>query len=379
MKKAYWCTLLHSFFVLIILFIPFPYFLSDGQQYLAKNIFLPITKFLATIMGNSISSTIISSDSAAMYWLYVFLFFISLVCCLLLTQLRNWKNYQERYCQYSRWIMQAFLIFHLLKYGTDKIFLNQFYTPEPNILFTPIGRLDKDILYWSLMGSAPGYSIFLGLAEVSAAVLLLFRKTKRFGLLLSMGILVNVVAVNFFFDISVKLFSMTLLAIVLLLYFWKENPVENPISKLHPAIRIGTTVFISLLIVIEIVYPLTEAVHKEKELFSGAYEVQQTDTSGTSESSRFKKFFIHKDGYLIFQDKDDNFFDYRLFIDTTQQVFSITDYNKKETLLRYVWNSTDSILSFSFPYDVKAQEIFGKKLRTNNLPALRNTFNWTAD
>lgn len=376
MSKAYWSILLHTFFVLIILFVPFPYFLFDGQQFLAKYIFLPITKFLASISGNKISSVIISSDSAAMYWLYAILFFISLICCLLLTQIRNWRKYQARYLQISRWVLQAFLIFHLLKYGTDKIFLNQFYTPEPNILFTPIGKLDKDILYWSLMGSAPAYSIFLGLAEVGAAMLLLFSRTRRFGLLLSIGILVNVVAVNFFFDISVKLFSMTLLAIASLLYFWRENPVVNPMSKLHPAIRIATTVFITLLFVVEIIYPLRESMNRQEPIFSGAYEVQQSDTSN---ALRFKKFFIHKDGYLIFQDKQDNFFDYRLFIDTAQQVFSITEYNKKETLLKYKWNSRDSILSFLFPSDVKGQEIFGKKLRTNSLPALRNTFNWTAE
>jgi len=37
----------------------------------------------------------------------------------------------------------------LLNYGTDKLFLEQFYKPDANILFTPLGFLDSDILFWS--------------------------------------------------------------------------------------------------------------------------------------------------------------------------------------------------------------------------------------
>ena len=46
------------------------------------------------------------------------------------------------------------------------------------------------------------------LLEILAAVLILIKRTRLMGLLLSLGILINVVAVNFGFDISVKLFSL---------------------------------------------------------------------------------------------------------------------------------------------------------------------------
>src|SRR5205085_9499653 len=104
-----------------------------------------------------------------------------------------------------------YLCLQLLKYGVDKIFKNQFYLPEPNTLFTPAGMLDKDILYWSTMGTSYGYNIFLGSLEIAAALFILIKRTRLIGLLLSLGILINVTEVNFGFDISVKLFSLFLL------------------------------------------------------------------------------------------------------------------------------------------------------------------------
>jgi hypothetical protein len=87
--------------------------------------------------------------------------------------------------------------------------------PEPNLLFTPLGQLDKDILYWSTMGSSYGYNLFLGCTELLTGVLLFFRKTRAIGALAAVFICANIVAVNFSFDISVKLLSSFLLLLSL--------------------------------------------------------------------------------------------------------------------------------------------------------------------
>jgi uncharacterized membrane protein YphA (DoxX/SURF4 family) len=98
----------------------------------------------------------------------------------------------------------------LFVYGFEKIFKHQFYLPEPNTLYTPLGQLHPDILFWSTMGISHSYSVFAGLAEVVPAVLLLWGRTRGLGAVLALGVLVNVVALNISFDISVKLYSLFL-------------------------------------------------------------------------------------------------------------------------------------------------------------------------
>ncbi len=104
-----------------------------------------------------------------------------------------------------------FLAWQMLLYGLSKVFKWQFYLPEPNLLFTPLGYLDKDILYWSVMGVSRPYVLFLGLAELLVATLLLWRRSTAAGAAIGIGVLLNIVAINWCFDISVKVHSAMLL------------------------------------------------------------------------------------------------------------------------------------------------------------------------
>ncbi|MDO7847997.1 hypothetical protein Q5H92_16650 [Hymenobacter sp. M29] len=100
-----------------------------------------------------------------------------------------------------------FVALHLLLYGFDKIFKSQFYLPEPNTLYTPLGQLSPDLAYWSVMGASRSYSVFAGLLEVGVGLLLVWGRTRLLGGVLALAVLANVVALNFGFDISVKLWS----------------------------------------------------------------------------------------------------------------------------------------------------------------------------
>ena len=54
--------------------------------------------------------------------------------------------------------------------------------------------------------------------QVIAASLLLFKKTRTIGILITIGILTNVVAINFSFDISVKIYATFLFFLAILNY-----------------------------------------------------------------------------------------------------------------------------------------------------------------
>ena len=72
-------------------------------------------------------------------------------------------------------------------------------------------------LLWTFMGASVPYTIFAGLMELSAGLLLLFRRTASLGTLAAIPVLTNVVMLNFCYDVPVKLFSVHLLAMAVFL------------------------------------------------------------------------------------------------------------------------------------------------------------------
>lgn len=192
-----------------------------------------------------------------------------------------------------RWSV-FFLVLILLKYGWAKITCSQFYPPDPNILDSTFGSLSKDTVYWSLVGSAPGYQQFMGICEVLAAVLLLFRRTRFLGLIASIAVFVNVFVVNVSFDISVKLLSLTclLLSILLLLNYldllgkmvqsdWRSFPL--------PPASAGTMWTVAMIVLLtEVLLPSFTAERPSGE-HTGTFE----------EVANHSRFYLHRMDYVI--------------------------------------------------------------------------------
>lgn len=214
-------------------------------------------------------------------------------------------------------LMLYFLILQLWEYGWIKLIKMQFYLPEPNTVYTELGTLSKDIAYWSVIGSSPAYVIFMGVTEILAGVLLVFRRTRFAGLLFSLGIFINVLMVNLSFDISVKLFSGILLVMTILLLGSHRNqlrmlfqlPVRSEQKirmELSSFERWGKSLVLSLLLA-ETIYPTVvhgiwndDAV--QRPAFHGAYSVEG--------SKEWKRLFVHRQGYLILENTSNQRFSY---------------------------------------------------------------------
>jgi hypothetical protein len=108
---------------------------------------------------------------------------------------------------YLRYILGMVLFF----YGIIKVIPVQMPYPGIATLLTPLGENDRQYLLWNFMGASPGYMIFTGLCEMTAGLLLFNRRTKVLGYLLSVVVLINVVALNIFYNVSVKMLSIQLL------------------------------------------------------------------------------------------------------------------------------------------------------------------------
>jgi hypothetical protein len=97
---------------------------------------------------------------------------------------------------------RLYVFFFLTAYGIGKVIGAQFYTASrmpDGLALMPIGQVPDFDLAWVFMGRSYGYMLFIGLAEVIGAVLLLFNKTKLIGTLVLIPIMVNVIVFDIFF------------------------------------------------------------------------------------------------------------------------------------------------------------------------------------
>ncbi len=116
-----------------------------------------------------------------------------------------------------RVLVRYTLAFTLFSYGFAKVFPLQFRTPGLARLMEPYGEFSPMGALWWFMGASTAYIVFAGASEVTGGALLLFRRTTSLGALVSFFVLANVVALNYCYDVPVKLYSSNLLLMTVLL------------------------------------------------------------------------------------------------------------------------------------------------------------------
>ena len=185
--------------------LPFPYhFIPRFGELFSESIF-PLTRLIAIPFGIRLDLITFSSDSVIYFIQSLLLLILAIFFSVIISKIKLVNN--EKWSEIIHTTITFFLAFFLLKYGADKIFKHQFYDAEPNTLFTPVGHLSKDILFWTSMGSSYSYNLFMGIIEIIPAFLLLWKRTRMLGAIISVGVLGNILVLNYSFDITVKLLS----------------------------------------------------------------------------------------------------------------------------------------------------------------------------
>ncbi|MGH1338555.1 MAG: hypothetical protein ACRBFS_20745 [Aureispira sp.] len=305
-----------------------------------------------------------------------------------------------------RTFLSYYIALQLLLYGFNKVFKYQFYLPEPNTLYTTVGETPRDLLFWSLMGTAYGYTVFAGLLEVLAALLLLFRKTRLVGALLAMVVLTHVVAVNFGFNISVKVYSLFYLCftgVILLPHIrrlyaflinnqwmptidWQPSYKKMPVRVAYASLK---TVVVGLLL-LESLYPYFQVNNfnddsRARPAFHGAYQVEsfvRNDRSYPDRSiypDRWQRAFVHRRGYFIVQYMNNKTQDYQLAYDQENGVFEFIHTQTQQRSVVDYDQLSDGSLRLTGVVDGERLEVFLKKLDWQSLPLLQEEFHWIID
>lgn len=209
-------------------------------------------------------------------------------------------------------LLRALLVFYLVSYGWYKLAGVQFYPPSSNILYTPLGKLTKDSVFWSLAGSAPLFSFVLGIIELLAALFLLIKRTQFIGALLSVFIFGFIFLINISFDISVKGLSGSLLLFALIYQFfyfeqWQQLLTVPNHKKTFSFQRKHHVPFLLVtLLLVEVLYP-KKVERENKQQFH--YDDSAFEIIG---HQQFSYVFVHPLNYIILADKNNQFIDYRI-------------------------------------------------------------------
>jgi uncharacterized membrane protein YphA (DoxX/SURF4 family) len=137
---------------------------------------------------------------------------------------------------YLRYVLAATMI----GYGLAKVgfIRNQFPTPGVGRLDQAFGDASPMGLLWTFMGASRAYTMFAGMGEVVGGVLLLFRRTTTLGAMVVFGVMLNVMMMNFCYDVPVKQYSAHLVVMSLFLLLPETKRLLNVLMFNRPADRL---------------------------------------------------------------------------------------------------------------------------------------------
>lgn len=159
------------------------------------------------------------SGDKAIHYVYQFIFLVvSLLVAAVWAVADKKRTSYDTLFHYFLIACRYYLGVTLLSYGWEKVFHLQMPHIGLHHLLMPIGEQSPMGLAWRFVGFSDAYSSFSGWAEVIPGILLFFRRTTLIGALCSFAVMLNVMIMNYAYDIPVKLYStfLALLSIIII-------------------------------------------------------------------------------------------------------------------------------------------------------------------
>lgn len=217
----------------------------------------------------------------------------------------------------NQWVVRYFLAFIFYNYGIAKL-IDQQFSAQYQILDRPLGEINGFALSWRFFDYSYKYKLFIGLGQILASTLFLFRKTTTLAALILLPIISNIVFINFAFGVPVTFYSFCYLVFTVFILLsdydrlhalFISNKALSANSSLEvtrypffnkPSFKIVKAVFIIAIIA----WPCSDyfVYARERNMnkaFRGSYKVRDFVLEGNvncTDSVRWEKIFVEKWG-----------------------------------------------------------------------------------
>lgn len=297
---------------------------------------------------------------------------------------------------YAKYYVGLFMI----NYGIAKLCEGQFSMPSYGKLEQTFGNSSPMGLLWTFMGVSKPYTIFIGCSQIFSGYLILFKRTQTVGLLLTTVIMINVVLINFCYDVPVKLFSAHLVLITVFLaipdlkslyaFFILRLPAQLPVivslETKHKTARfilkalviVGYTVFC---INVFLNYSFTSGPYAAQSRINGAYYtdkfVIENDTLPplTSDSIRWKSIIISQSFSKVTK-MTDSVERFNIVVDSIARTITFSPLDKAEIKYRLNYAENGGRFQLTGIWKGKRVTAFFSKKTYGDYPLINRGFHW---
>jgi len=317
---------------------------------------------------------------------------------------RKTRNY-NKLLYWLTVVLRYYVAITMMSYGFYKVIKLQFPFPSFGTLMEPYGNSSPMGLAWNFMGYSTGYNYFTGIAELSCGFLLLFRKTTAFGAVMTLIVAGNIMAINYCFDVPVKLLSTTLVMMALFLIlkdvkrfsnFFLFNKVAASSDIAPHRFRkkwknITLTTIKYLLIAYTVIFDLKGVLDAEKQFgpkapkppLYGLYEVKSfvvnKDTLPplTTDTTRWNKMAISYPGNAMIKFMNDSTNYFALKVDTVKKKIEMNKYSDTlhKWLFTYAQPKKDSLV-ITGVYKKDSLRITFHRFDASKFLLVRRGFHW---
>ncbi len=348
-----------------------------------------------------------SGDTTYDYVSVLCIFFVALVGSVIWSLLdRKKANYAKMY-YWLTVVMRFYVALMLINYGLVKVVKLQFPSPSFYRLIEPYGDSSPMGLAWTFLGFSKGYNLFMGIAEVAAG-LLLFRRTLTFGLIITLMTTANVMAVNYFYDVPVKILSthLVLMTTFLLLrdfkklcvFFFTDRAVSLSVIRqpekegdrsLKLVSRIAKGLLIGYITIMAFInLPSSQkryGTKAPKPALFGLFEVNHFTINGDTIPAninlkeRWRYIAFERVGRANIYNMDKSRLNFKSEIDTIEQKVVFTSYRDSTEQYTINYIKTDSTLTFETLFKGDTIKGNSKRLTKEDFLLMNRGFNWISE
>jgi len=299
-----------------------------------------------------------------------------------------------------RLLLRYSIALGLVGYALAKILPVQFPPLDAIAFETRVGDLTPMGLLWRFMQYSRPYSLFGGVMELVAVLLLCFRRTATLGALVCLVVMTNVAALNYAYDVQVKLYAtmMVVSAAVLVLYdarrllalFVSNRPAPSAELSHQWQDRLGAplrwTIKVALVgsVIASSVIAMTSTVGRDSAGSSGvdgAWVVTSFARDGhsldsTGNSARWRRLVVDRNGVAIRMESD-SLVRCRRAASPDPAMITLSCSGKRQGQLR--WARTGDALQLGGAFAGAPLTAAARRVNPSDYALLRRRFHWIYD